>query len=89
MSEDHSSPIPGKLRAEGFSVSTERMEGARAKELWCASASRDGISWTAFGEVLDTVLMELERQIQEDDGDSREMIGDEMLETARQRLQAG
>jgi len=87
MSEDHSSPIPGKLRAEGFSVLIERMTGGKGERLWCASAGRDGMSWNAIGEEIAVVLMELDRQIQDEDGDWRETIADEWLETARERLQ--
>jgi len=83
MSEDHASPIPGKLRGEGFAVLIERMNGGRGNRLWCTTATRDGMTWTALGEDLGTVLLELHRQTKETDGDWREMIADEMLETAR------
>jgi hypothetical protein len=83
MSADPSSPIPGKLREEGYAVLIERMKGGGEKRLWSATASRDGMTWNAFGEDLATVLLELERQTQETEADWRETIADEMLETAR------
>ncbi len=83
MSAEPSSPIPGKLREEGFSVLIERLKGAAEQRLWSATAARDGVTWNAFGEDLGTVLLELERQTQETEADWRETIADEMLETAR------
>ena len=89
MREDHSSPIPGQLRREGFTVFIERTKAGQQIRLWSATATRDGMKWTALGEDLSTVLVELERQTQETDGDWRETIADEMLETARGLLGGG
>jgi len=61
MSADPWTLVPGKLKAEGFSVICERISDEPGRSQWRATASRDGQQWTAYGCDLSSVYLELIR----------------------------
>ena len=77
MNETSWKTVPGKLEAEGFSVSFDRISYDPARPLWCARASREGRQWSTVGENLGAAIIELAKQTQHASGDWPELIAHE------------